>query len=250
MTSLDHWISQLGAGPWTVLLVAILLGFRHATDPDHVAAISTLLLGDRKDGARRARVLGGAWGLGHGTTLFLLGLPVVLFRRYLPPGIQQAAEVAIAAIIVVLAVRLLLRWRRGYFHIHPHAHEGVLHAHPHLHEHARKTGHPSAHPHRHAEAVGRSPLAAFGIGLIHGVGGSAGAGILVVSAAPTPAAGVLALLLFAMGTAVSMSLLTSILGALLGRSDLSRNLQWVFPVVGVLSLCFGIWYGMETLSQI
>ena len=247
MTALDHWISLLGTGPWSVLFVAALLGLRHATDPDHIAAVSTLVLSGRKDGARRARHLGTAWGLGHGVTLILLGLPIVLLRRYLPDSVRQAAEVAIGAIIVLLAIRLLVRWRRGYFHAHPHAHHGVLHAHPHLHEHARTAAHPDTHLHCHAEALGRSPLAAFGIGAVHGIGGSAGAGILLVSAAPTATGGVLALVLFAIGTAVSMTLITSAFGALLTRSPAAAKLHWMIPALGVLSLSFGVWYGMDAL---
>ena len=247
MQTLDQWIGQPGSGPWSVLLVALLLGLRHATDPDHIAAVSTLVLGNRGGGASQARRLGTAWGLGHGTTLFLFGLPIVVFRKYLPETVHRGAELAIATIIIILAIRLLVRWHRGYFHAHLHVHDGAPHVHPHLHEHARTSAHPEAHAHRHAEAIGRSPLAAFGIGLVHGIGGSAGAGILLVSAAPTPAGGVVALLLFALGAAASMSLLTALLGAILIRPATSKNLRWLIPTMGVLSLCFGVWYGIGTL---
>jgi len=142
MNPVDHWITLLGTSPGSVLIVAILLGLRHATDPDHIAAVSTLVLADRSAGMRRARTLGTAWGLGHGATLLLFGLPVILFRSYLPESARQVAEVAIGVIIVLLAIRLLLRWRRGYFHAHLHSHDGVPHAHPHLHEHSRKVLHP------------------------------------------------------------------------------------------------------------
>src|SRR3954453_16698167 len=105
-------------------VVALLLGLRHATDPDHLTAISILFLGSQRDGPRRATRLGLAWGLGHGLTLFAFGLPGILFRRYLPDVVQRGAEAAIGLVIVALALRLLLRWRRGYFHVHPHAHGG------------------------------------------------------------------------------------------------------------------------------
>jgi ABC-type nickel/cobalt efflux system permease component RcnA len=247
MNPLDHWITLLGTSPGSVLIVAILLGLRHATDPDHIAAVSTLVLADQRDGVRRARILGTAWGLGHGITLLLFGLPVILFRRYLPDPARQVAEVAIGVIIVLLAIRLLFRWRRGYFHAHLHTHDGVPHAHPHLHEHARKAPHPEPHPHRHAEAIGRSPVAAFGIGLVHGIGGSAGASILLVSAAPTTAAGVVALLLFAIATAISMTLMTAAFGALLTRGPAARKIHLLIPALGILSLIFGVWYGVEAL---
>lgn len=247
MNLIDHWITLLGHGPGSVLIVAILLGLRHATDPDHIAAVSSLVLGDQKEGVRRARILGTAWGLGHGTTLLLFGLPVVLFRKYLPEPVRQAAEVAIGVIIVLLAIRLLVRWRRGYFHAHIHAHEDVVHAHPHLHEHARSLPHPGPHPHRHGEAVGRTPLAAFSIGLVHGIGGSAGASILLVSAAPNTTAGVVALILFAIGTAASMTLITAAFGVLLTRGPAARRLDMLIPALGVLSLIFGVWYGVDAL---
>lgn len=248
MPTLDQWITQLGGGPWTVLLVAGLLGLRHATDPDHITAVSTLLLDRSNLGARRARLLGTAWGLGHGITLFLLGLPLLLFRHQLPDSVHRGAEVAIGAIIVLLAVRLLFRWWRGYFHVHTHVHDGVPHAHPHQHEHPRKASHPEVHRHRHTESIGRTPLAAFGIGLIHGIGGSAGAGLLLVSAAPSAIAGFLALLLFAAGTAVSMTAITWALGALLGRSSVVHRWKWIIPTLGLVSLCFGVWYSLNGLK--
>src|SRR5439155_489540 len=90
-------------------------------------------------------------------------LPVVLYRAYLPGAVQRGAETAIGFMIAGLAVWLLVRWRRGAFHAHAHEHEDRSHAHLHSHRGARH-GHPRS----------RTPLGAFGIGLVHGVGGSAG----------------------------------------------------------------------------
>ena len=205
------------------------------------------MLGQKDGAGSSARQLGFAWGVGHGTSLFLLGLPVVLFRAYLPHMLPQAAELAVALIIIALALRLLLRWHRGYFHAHIHVHEGVPHIHPHLHEHARKARHPEEHRHRHSLPFGRSPAAAWGIGLVHGIGGSAGAGILLVSASPTASAGVLALVLFALGTTLSMTVLTALLGRLLAQPLASRNLRWIIPAMGVVSLGFGVWYGLAAV---
>ena len=94
------------------LSVAVLLGLRHATDPDHLTAVSTLVLGDRHQGTRRAGALGLAWGLGHAATLFAFGLPVILVGRFLPEAVTGAAEMAIGVVIVALAARLLLRTLR------------------------------------------------------------------------------------------------------------------------------------------
>lgn len=230
------------------LLVALLLGLRHATDPDHLTAVSTLVLGERRGGARGATLLGAAWGAGHAIALLALGLPFVLWGNALPARVQQAAELAIGLIVVGLAVRLLVRWRRGYFHVHPHRHGEVVHAHPHVHEHAHD--HAYAHEHRHAEALGRTPLAAFGIGLLHGVGGSAGAGILLVSSVEGRAAAALALVVFAGATALAMGLTTLAFGRLLTRRDVALRLESAIPVLGAFGLLFGAWYALGSLEAV
>jgi len=157
MFGLDERIAATsdGASIWIVLAVAVLLGLRHATDPDHLTAVTTLVAGGRERAARRAGELGLAWGLGHAATLFAFGLPVIFFNSLLPRPVQQAAETAIGFVIVCLALRLLARWRRGElgFHAHPQAHGA------------------------------RTRRGAFAIGLVHGVGGSGGVGVLVLASA-------------------------------------------------------------------
>lgn len=230
------------------LAVAFLLGLRHATDPDHLTAVSALVVSDTHDGARRAGALGLAWGLGHATTLMICGLPVVLFRRQLPELLLRGAELAVGLMIIGLALRLLLRWRRGYFHSHPHSHDGVQHSHPHVHEANRADHGPSGHTHAHAGGLGRTPLAAYGVGLVHGLGGSAGVGILVVGAASTQSAGMAALLLFAAGTAVSMALVSSTVGYALARGPVARRIRSVVPLVAFASLAFGVWYALVAVD--
>jgi hypothetical protein len=236
-----------GAGLALAAVAALLLGLRHATDPDHLTAVATLVLTER-GGGRRAGRLGLAWGAGHGLTLFACGLPVVLLGRALPAGVGRAAEIAVGVMIVALAARLLVRWRRGALHSHPHRHGGLVHAHPHAHEHPPGAGHPPAdrHDHAHAEGLGRTPLAAFGIGLVHGVGGSAAAGVLVVAA--LPAAGAVALAVFAGGTALAMGALSMAFGRLLGRGGAARRLEGLVPVLGAGSLLFGIWYALAAVG--
>jgi hypothetical protein len=148
MFGLDDTIAGFSDGTTVllVMLVAILLGLRHASDPDHLAAMTTLIASGRERAGRGAAKLGFAWGLGHGTTLFIFGLPIVLFDKYLPERALQLAETAIAAVIVLLAARLLLRWRRGFFHAHEHEHEGSPSPHGHLHAHAENPGHGHPHP--------------------------------------------------------------------------------------------------------
>lgn len=227
------------------LVLALLLGLRHATDPDHLTAVSTLVLTGTRQGARRASLLGLFWGLGHGTTLFGFALPIVFFQRYLPDPIQRIAEVTIGAVIAALAVRLLVRWRRGYFHVHPHSHGSTRHAHPHAHEGAHHS--PGAHRHHHAEALGRSPLASFAIGCVHGIGGSAGTGVLLVSAVPDRGQAVVGLAFFAAGTALSMGLISSAFGLALTQASVARRLTRLVPAFGTGSLLFGIWYSVGAL---
>jgi ABC-type nickel/cobalt efflux system permease component RcnA len=249
MFGLDELIVRLGGSGIMAFVVAVLLGLRHATDPDHLTAVSTLFLGDERHGPRRAAVLGLAWGLGHASTLFGFGLAVLLFRRYLPDPVQRWAEAAIGLVIVALAVRLLVRWRRGYFHLHPHSHGPVRHAHPHVHEHSHGPhGHPVHHVHPHAEALGRSPVTAFGIGLVHGVGGSAGVGILLVGAVSGQIQAVLALLIFAGATAVSMALVSTAFGYALAHGAVRRRLGELVPLFGAVSLLFGVWYSLGALQ--
>lgn len=243
MFGLDQTIAHMSDGSTLLLVLAVaaLLGLRHATDPDHVAAVTTLIAGGKERGARRARTLGLAWGLGHATTLFLFGLPVVLYERYLPEAIQQGAETAIGVLIVALAVWLLVRWHRGAFHVHVHDHDDVKHVH--VHAHAGTPAH-VGHPHPKA----RSPWQAYGIGLLHGVGGSAGVGVLIIAAVKSKAVAVVALGLLAGGTAVSMMLLTAGFGVALSTTPARRAWNRLAPALGVLSLAFGLWYAAGALG--
>lgn len=237
---------MLGFDDSLTFFVAVLLGIRHATDPDHLTAVSTVVLSRGNEGVRRAGMLGLAWGVGHATTLLAVGIPLLLFARQLPASLLQGAEVAIGLIIVILAGRLLLRWRRGDYHTHPHVHAGVLHAHPHVHE-GKHPDNSTGHAHDHGERLGRSPMAAFGIGMVHGLGGSAGAGILVVGAASSHVPGIAALALFAGGTAASMALVSAAFGYALARPPVATRVGSLVPLLAVVSLIFGAWYTLTAM---
>src|SRR5206468_2832580 len=175
---------------------AILLGLRHATDPDHLAAVSTLVASDDPD-PRRAGRLGFIWGLGHATSLVLFGVPIVLFESYLPDALQTAAETAVGVVIIVLALRLLRR------------------------------------PHHRRPA--RTPLQAYGIGVIHGMGGSAGVGVLLLAAISNHVEALFALVLFAVCTAISMAAASTTFGFALSRGPVLRGYLTIVPAMGVLS---------------
>ncbi len=216
MFGLDDKIASLsdGASLWIVAVAAILLGLRHATDPDHLAAVTTLVASTRERVVRGAARLGVAWGLGHAVTLFVFGLPIVLVERYLPELVQRAAETTIAVVIVCLAVRLLVRWRRGALRVH-------------------------AHPGAHGV---RTRVGAFGIGLVHGMGGSAGVGVLIVASVQSTALAVLALAVLAVFTALSMGVLSTGFGRTLVSRPVSAAFHGVAPALAVASLAFGVWY--------
>jgi ABC-type nickel/cobalt efflux system permease component RcnA len=227
MFGLDDWIAGFseGASIAVVLLVGVLLGLRHATDPDHIAAMTTLVASGREKAARSAASLGAWWGIGHGITLVLLGIPILLAERFIPERAQQGAETAVAALIVFLALRLLVRWRHGYFD---------LHAHP--------------HPDREHRHAARTPLSALGIGLVHGIGGSAGVGILLLATIPSETVAVASLLLLALFTAVSMSVVTAGFGLTLSKRPVTAAANAVVPALGAMSLAFGLWYAAAAWS--
>ena len=240
MLGLDSWIAGFSDGTTLLVvpLVAIVLGLRHATAPDHLAAVTTLIAGTEERATKAAARLGLAWGAGHATSLFAFGVPIVLFKAYLPDRVEQGAETAVGVLIAALAVWLLVRWRRGLFHVHVHTHERV-HAHGHVH---RGDGHP------HRTTAARRPAQAFGIGLIHGMGGSAGVGILLLASIHDHLIAVAALALFALCTALSMALLSTGFGRALASASLRASFDRLAPALALLSLAFGTWYTLGALD--
>ena len=199
-----------------------MLGLRHATDPDHIAAVTSLVVScrQRATGAAGQRAW---WGAGHALTLVVFGVPILLADRFLPDALQRGAETAVAALIVFLALRLLVRWHHGAF--------------------ALRTGEGSRHRH-----PVRSPARAFGNGLVHGMGGSAGVGVLLLAAIPSPELALVALVVLALFTAVSMTVVTTGVGAMLSLETVSGTLASAAPVLGGASLAFGLWYAAAVWS--
>jgi ABC-type nickel/cobalt efflux system permease component RcnA len=218
------------------LFLALVLGLRHALDPDHLMAVSTLVAGSDKDGTRRAGRLGTIWGVGHGLAIVVLGLPVVLAHATLPEFVQRTAETAIGVIIVLLAARLLLRWRRGAFHVHTHEHDGERHVHVHTHR--------KADGHAHGHVRPRTPLQAFLIGVTHGVGGSAAVAVLLLASVSGRGWAAVALLVFAAGAAISMGVLSAGFGWMLGRRPVRERFRLAVVPLGMAGLGFGGLYAV------
>ncbi|MDQ5821832.1 MAG: hypothetical protein M3540_10355 [Actinomycetota bacterium] len=229
MFGLDDSIAGLSNGTTlvVVMVVAVGLGLRHASDPDHLAAVTTLIASGKERAARRAGILGLVWGLGHATSLFVLGVPIVLYRAYLPESVQRGAETSVGLVIVALAVWLLVRWRRGNFDVHTHGEGEPRHAHG------------PAHPPKP-----RTRIQAYAIGLLHGLGGTAGVGILLLSSIPGQALAIVSLGVFALFTAISMGVLSGGFGLTLSAPPVQRSFARLAPVLGTLSLAFGIWYAL------
>jgi high-affinity nickel permease len=213
MFGLDGHIAGLSNGTTLLVVVAVamLLGLRHASDPDHLTAVTTMIASRRERATRHAARLGLVWGLGHATSLFVFGLPVVLYSAYLPTGVQDAAETTVGVVIVVLAIGLLRRCRSGAAHVHPR---------------------------------GRTPWQAYAIGLVHGMGGTAGVGLLLLATIQSHVLALVALALFAGCTALSMTILSAGFGVALAAGAVRVSFQRVAPVLGLASLAFGVWYAL------
>lgn len=244
MDTIDGWLEGFMHGPagfGIVLLVSMALGLRHASDPDHLVAVTTLIASEEEYGQiRHAGLMGLIWGLGHGTTLVIVGLPLVFFNRYLPEPVQQVAGIAIGAIIVILALQLLLRWRRGLYG----SHDGES-TDPHPHSRTGESSQTHEHSHRLRR---RTSISAYGIGLVHGIGGSGGLTLLLLSTIPDQTWATGALLLFAGGQTLSMAALSVGFGVLITKGPVGRNFERVIPVLGCFSLAFGVWYTLGTLG--
>jgi high-affinity nickel permease len=225
----DAWLTDLLAGAPLIAAFALaaLLGLRHASDPDHLVAVTSLVAagdGDVRSGVR----IGAWWGLGHGLVLVGLGAPLILLRTQLPAGLAAGAEVAIGVVIVALACRVLFKWVRGGYRAGAHRHGDAVHRHVHR-------------PHRHAEVrTGRRALA---LGMLHGLGGSGAVVVLLIVGLPGRFAALAALLVYAPMTMLSMALCTWAYAWVLTRPVIQPLYRQVLvPAFASFSLVFGLWY--------
>jgi len=238
---LDAWLTGLfaGASLLVALGIAFVLGLRHASDPDHLVAVTSLVAAD-DGGTRGATRLGAWWGLGHGATLVLLGVPLIAFKSALPTWLESGAEKAVGVVIILLALRVTWKWALGHYRAGPHSHsagDAVPKRGSHRHLRLRK----GEAGHRH-HAV-RTPQQAFGIGLLHGLAGTGAVVVLLLAALPTQLEAGLALAVFAPMTIVSMAAFTTVFAWVLTRPLVEPVYRSVLiPVLGLFGLMFGLWY--------
>jgi len=197
MFGLDEKIASLASGK--ALAIALLLGLRHPLDPDHLAAVGAMA----RDSRGRSALVGLLWGLGHASTVLCLGAPVILWSATLPLGAQRSIEAVIGLVIFALGLRLLVRHSRGQVHPHPHR-------------------------------PPKSLREAYAVGALHGMGGSAGIGLLLIAAIPDPAVALAGLVVFAASAALAMGAVAAGLGR--GFAALPT------PALGAFVCVFGLWY--------
>ena len=218
----DAWLTGLltGASLPVALAIACLLGLRHATDPDHMVAVTALVAADGS-GRHDAMRLGAWWGVGHAGTLLAAGIPLTLLGSQPPAWLERGAETAIGLVMVLLAGRVLVRWLRGAYRLRPGADDARTHARPPV----------------------RAPREALAIGVLHGVAGTGAVVVLLIAALPSPAEATVALLLFAPMTALSMVLCTGGFAWSFTRPAVAPVANAVLiPALAAFGLVFGAWY--------
>ncbi len=255
------------AAPLAIALLGLLLGMRHATDPDHVIAVTTILSRERRLSVA-ARV-GVIWGLGHTLTVLIVGAAIIVFKIAIPARLGLAMEFAVAIVLILLGVsaaaglmsKAATRMRGDpsrddalIVHAHPHAHDGDVHSHPHVHASAHEGADDAMH-HGHRIPAGALPsfaarrplLRSFAVGLVHGLAGSAAIALLVLSAIPQPLWATLYLAIFCVGTIVGMGLITTAIATPFMVA--SRQASWIRQTLvtgsGLLSFGFGLFLAYQ-----
>lgn len=216
----------LAASCW----LGFLIGLRHALDPDHLAAVSTLVVEQPR--RWRAAFLGASWGLGHSAALLAAGALLLLWRAQLPQRWAEAFELGVSIMLIALGVRSLRRSLAARGAPRPHAHRGVVHVH--------QTD--AEHFHLRSWTIARRP---FLVGVLHGLAGTGGITALALASMPTAAAALAYIALFALGSIGGMALLTGFAGIPIER--LARRPavhSGVMASVGAVSLVMGVVWGV------
>ena len=236
----DERLTDLFAGaPLLVALgIALAIGLRHASDPDHLVAVTSLIVRDDGDMRLAARI-GAFWGIGHAVTLVVLGTPLIVFKSALPAWLERGAETGVGLIILALAVRIVWRWARGDYRVGRHRHDApVAGVHEGTHAHVRVGGGPG-----HGHPGGRSPRQALYIGALHGLAGTGAVVLLLIAALPGRLEATLALFVFALMSVLSMTGLTIAFSWVLTGPVVGPVYRSVLiPLFGMFGLALGLSY--------
>ena len=215
-----------------------LLGMRHALEPDHLAAVSTLVTGERS--TWKAAFLGMCWGLGHTLTLVAVGAVLVILRAEMPARMSDLFELGVALMLIGLGLRAIyLAARQGPAGpVHVHHHGGIVHVH---------RGAP-AHIHIGAWTLARRPLF---VGAIHGLAGSGALTALVLATLPSTSARLTYMAVFGLGSTLGMAALSGLLGWPLARAGSHRALaRGVSLAVGCVSTVLGLAWGYPLVARL
>jgi high-affinity nickel-transport protein len=236
---------------FTLLPIAALgffLGMRHATDPDHVIAVSTIVSRERR--VQTAALIGVLWGVGHTFTILVAGGAIVLFEVVIPVRVGLTMEFSVALMLILLGGTTVIRVLRPRGH--PHAHGDYVHAHPHGHQQTDH-GHgeqetPLARLDRRFGRLGLYHAARpFVVGVVHGLAGSAAVALLVGATIHDAALSLAYLLVFGLGTIAGMMLITVAIA--LPFAYTARRLRGVNRslalTAGLLSVSFGIFLAYQ-----
>jgi high-affinity nickel permease len=219
------------------LALGFVLGLRHALDADHVAAVTSMVSEQRS--VARSAWLGTFWGAGHTAALLAAAVAMIAFKLTISPRVEQWLEGAVAVVLIALGAHVLRR-TRGAIAVHRHTHSHDGHRHSHVHVHVAE-GHPGGHAHGHVHLLrlGRRP---FLVGVLHGLAGSATLTLLVLATIPSPAAAVLYVLVFGVGSTAGMLLVSGLIGLPVALAAGSRTAPLVIQAVaGAASVTLGGW---------
>jgi ABC-type nickel/cobalt efflux system permease component RcnA len=218
----------------TALGLGFVLGLRHALDPDHLVAVSTIV-GEHRS-LKRSSLVGTFWGLGHTASLIFAGVAVIVLKLRVPEAVGLWLELAVALMLVLLGARVLVKSLRGWrMHAHAHAHGGRRHVH--LHVHRAEDEH--SHSHRHLLGFGARP---FLIGMVHGMAGSAALMLLVLATIPSAVAGLVYVGVFGLGSVGGMLLMSGLMSLpfVLGGKRRGAVGECLRLATGLLSFSFGL----------
>jgi ABC-type nickel/cobalt efflux system permease component RcnA len=247
----------------SLTLLGFFLGMRHATDPDHVIAVSTIVT--RQPTIRAALLIGSLWGVGHTLTIVAVGGAIVFFTIVIPPRIGLSMEMAVALMLIVLGMWNLtgfLEQIRGFrpsgggsgsrLHVRSHSHRDYFHKRPYgfefgEHEH-RDNQTPVAWLDRRLGGLGiYQMLRPLLVGLVHGLAGSAAVALLVLALIKNPWWAIAYLVLFGIGTIAGMMMITAAIGAVVAYASKrsSRVERYLRFASGMLSLGFGLFLAYQ-----